>query len=215
MSNNLNRVVLYSPSQIGEILKISRERACQEKRRTKRFVSEELGITVQRLTNIEEGFSNPPFELAVDWCQLVEDYTALEKIKHIYQMGLPATDPRLLESVPNQLINLIQQATGAIGAAESLLQISKDMRPDKPISERTSSDMLHLAEEILDLKQAVEATLTSMRTNWGLDIEQVTKNWIQEALADQVIISSVSHFEDIRKEQYFEERARLFRRGKH
>ncbi|USK71733.1 helix-turn-helix domain-containing protein [Peribacillus asahii] len=215
MSNNLNRVVLYSPSQIGEILKIARERACQEERRTKRFVSEGLGITVQRLTNIEEGFSNPPFELAVDWCQLVEDYTALEKIKHIYQMGLPATDPRLLESVPNQLINLIQQATGAIGAAESLLQISKDMRPGKPISERTSSDMLHLAEEILDLKQAVEATLSSMRKNWGLDIEQVTKNWIQEALADQVIISSVSHFEDIRKEQYFEERARLFGRGKH
>ncbi|MFJ8268499.1 helix-turn-helix domain-containing protein [Peribacillus asahii] len=210
MANTLNRLSLYSPSQIGEILKIARERACQEERRTKRFVSEELGITVQRLTNIEAGFSNPPFELAVEWCKVIGDYTALEKIKHIYQMGLPATDPRLLESVPNQLINLIQQAEGAIEAAQSLLKISKNMRPGGVVNETANVEMLGLAEEILDLQQAAEAALSSMRQNWSLDMEQVIRSWTQEAIHDGVVVSSVSAYKRIKDEAYYTNRARAF-----
>ena len=215
MSNNSNRVILYSPSQIGTVLRVARERSCQVERRTKRYISHALGITERRLTNIEEGHSIPPFELAVDWCRIVQDYTALDKIKHIYQVGLPATDPRLLESVPNQLSNLIQQATGAIEAAESLFKMSKDMRPGRSMNEQTTLEMINMAEEILDLKQAAEATLSSMRQNWGLDMEQVIKNWTQEAIADEVIIPSVSFYENLRKEQYFEDRALSFGRGRH
>ncbi|MEK4030741.1 hypothetical protein MKZ02_19685 [Pseudobacillus sp. FSL P4-0506] len=214
MSNTLTQVCLYSPSQIGEILKIARERACQEERRTKRFISEHLGITLQRLNNIEAGYSKPEFELAYDWCRLVEDETALDKIKHIYQVDLPATDPRLLESVDRQLTNLIDQAKGAISAAEKLQKISKDMRPGRSLTEQTNLEILNLAEEILDLKQAATATLTSMRINWDLDTGKVVKNWIQEALADQVIVPSVSKFEEIRREGFFQTRSRAMKVGR-
>jgi len=215
MSNNSSRTILYSPSQIGTVLRVARERSCQVERRTKRYLSHALGITERRLTNIEEGHSIPPFELAIDWCRIVKDYTALDKIKHIYQVGLPATDPRLLESVPDQLNNLVQQAEGAINAAENLKRMSKDMRPGRSIDEQTRAELMKMAEEILDIKQAAEATLSSLRQNWDLDYEQVVKNWTREAISDYVIIPSVSYFEDLRKEQYFEERARSFGRIQH
>ncbi|MEH6943513.1 sporulation sigma factor-processing peptidase [Bacillus sp. JJ722] len=207
MSNTRVRGSLYSASQIGEILKIVRERACQEEQRTKTYFCTQLGITQQRLTNIESGFSAPPFELAADWCRLVGDHTALSKIKHIYRVGLPATDPRLLISVPNQLQNLIQQAEGAIKAAETLLSISKDMRPGRKIKEAVNAEIEKLAEEVLDLQQAAEATLLSMSENWKLDLDKVMSNWTQEALVDQVIIPSVGHFDDIKKQTFFAKRA--------
>ncbi|WP_203363051.1 sporulation sigma factor-processing peptidase [Bacillus sp. REN10] len=206
MTNTLKRTCLYSPSQIGEILKIARERSCQEERRTKRYVSEQLGITLQRLNNIEAGFSQAPFELAADWCRLVEDETALAKIKHAYQISLPATDPRLLQSVENQFTNLIEQSKQAITAAKILRKMGKDMRPGQSLTEQTNLEILKLAEEILDLKQAADATLTSMRMNWNLDTEEVTRSWILEAISDRVIIPSVSKFEEIRKEQFFSAR---------
>lgn len=215
MENTVKRVCLYSPSQIGDILRIARERACQEEHRTKRYVAEMLGITVARLTNIESGYSQPPFELATDWCLLVKDHTALSKIKHIYNMGLPATDPRLLNSVPDQLNNLIQQATGAIAAANSLLTLSKNIRPGDQVGARFGDDIIKMAEEVLDLQQATESTLSSMRQNWNLNMEQVVRNWTQEALADRVIIQSVTHFETIRKEEFFAERSRSIGRVEH
>lgn len=207
MGNTFSKTRLYSPSSIGDILRISRERACQEERRTKRFMAEALGITVTRLTNMEEGVSQIPFEIAIEWCQVVEDYTALEKIKHIYGMDLPPTDPRLLDSVQDQLTNFIEQATQAISAAEELLRLSKDMRPGTG-SEKFADIILEKAEEILDVKQAASNVLTVLNTKWGLNLEKLNRNWIQEAIVDQVIIHSVSQFEDIRKEIFFENRYR-------
>ncbi|WP_042348294.1 helix-turn-helix domain-containing protein [Bacillus massiliigorillae] len=210
MANIFNGATLYSPSQIGSILRISRERACQEEQRTKKYVAEQLGITVQRLTNIEAGFSQPPFELATDWCRVVGDYTALSQIKHIYKMGLPPTDPRLLESVPNQLNNLVAQAEGAIEAAKKLSKISMNMRPGDMFNEVQNYEVVKLAEEILDMQQAAEATLISLCNNWGINFDDVVKNWTQEAIADRVIIPSVSQYENIRKEQFFANRMRNF-----
>lgn len=215
MANTRKRACLYSASQIGEILKIARERSCQEERRTKRFMAKELCITEQRLTNIENGFSQPTFEIAADWCRISQDYVALAKIKHIYRMGLPPTDPRIQNSVPDQLTNLKKQAKGAIMAAESLLEISTDMRPGRTLTDRIVADIIKMAEEILDMKQAAESTLQAMVKNWHLNIEEVERNWIQEALADQVIIPSVTAYEVIRKEEFFEQRARSFGRLEH
>lgn len=205
MGNTLSKVRLYSPSSIGSILRIARERACQEERRTKRYMAESLGITVSRLTNIEEGFSQIPFEIAIEWCQIVEDDTALEQIKHIYGMDLPATDPRLLESVQDQLSNFIEQATQSIKAAEDLLRLSKDIRP-RTGTEKYADIILEKAEEILDVKQAASNVLTSLKMKWKLDTDQLHRNWIQEAIADEVIIPSVSQFENIKKELFFENR---------
>ncbi len=208
MGNTLTKPRLYSPSQIGMILRIARERSCQEERRTKRYVSEALGITIQRLSNIEAGYSECPFDLAIQWCEVVEDYTALAQIKHIYGMGLPATDPRLLDFVHNQLVNFIDQAEQAVVAARELLHKSPDIRPGDNPREKFGIDLLNHAEQILDAKQASECVLESMKINWDLDIEKVYQNWIQEGIADRVIIPSVSKFEDIRKEMFYQNHRR-------
>lgn len=210
MGNIVQRTRLYSPSQIGHILRVARERACQEERRTKRYMTEALGITLARLTNIEEGMAQAPFEMAVDWCNIVEDETALEQIRHIYGMDLPATDPRLLESVQDQLSNFIEQATQAITAAEELLRLGKDMRPSKGV-EKYAETILSKAEEILDVKQAASCVLTALKRKWGLDSDQLQRNWTMEALSDEVIIPSVSQFENIRKEIFFDQREKAMR----
>ncbi|EIJ79168.1 hypothetical protein PB1_16464 [Bacillus methanolicus PB1] len=210
MANAVAKTRLYSPSAIGNILRIARERACQEERRTKRYMAEALGITVERLSRIEAGTAQVPFELAVEWCHIVEDYTALAKIKHIYGMELPPTDPRLLKSVSDQLVNFIRQASDAIEAAKKLLYISTQLRPGDQISETLEADVLNHAEEILDTKQAAECVLDSMQRNWRLCRDTLNRNWIQEAIADRVIISSVAQYENIRKEIFFEERSRKF-----
>jgi len=206
VANTLTKARLYPPSAIGEILKIARERARQEEQRTKRYMTEELGITADRLTKIENGTAQVPFELAVQWCQILGDYTALNKIKHIYGMALPPADPWLLESVADQLNNFIRQAKGAIEAAECLLDMSSQRRRRSTFSEHDKQRILELSEEILDVQQSSECVISSLKINWDLDTDALFKNWIQEALADQVIISSVTEFDNIRKEQYFEDR---------
>lgn len=208
MANTVNRTRLYSPSAIGSILRIARERACQEERRTKRYMIEHLGITVDRLNRIEAGTAQVPFDLAVEWCNLVGDKTALKQILHIYGMDLPPTDPRILTSVPEQLINFIRQATDAIEAANKLLHFSTRLRPGDSITDDYQLEMLKQAEEILDIKQSAECVITSMEEKWGLDTDTLNRNWIQEAIVDRVIIESVTKYETIRKEQFFNERAK-------
>lgn len=209
MGNAFAKTRLYSPSAIGDILRIARERACQEERRTKRYMALALGITVDRLTRMENGTARVPFEIAIEWCRVVEDETALEQIKHIYGMGLPPTDPRLLDSVPTQLANFIRQANQAIDAAKRLMQMSTDLRPGDQVSE--SNEVMRDAEDLLDIKQAAECVLASMKKNWGLNIEKVNQSWMQEAIVDRVVIQSVSEFEKIRKEQFFAEREAMYR----
>jgi transcriptional regulator with XRE-family HTH domain len=207
VGNKISKTRLYSPSSIGDILRIARERACQEERRTKRYIAEALGITSARLTSIEDGYSQIPFELAVEWCNIVEDDTALEQIKHIYGMDLPPTDPRLLFSVPEQLVNFIKQANEAIESAQKLLHISARLRPGDEISQKYESDVLRHAKQILDTKQAAECVLKAMEKKWGLCRETLNRNWIQEGIADRVIIQSVSQYENIKKESFFQNRA--------
>lgn len=207
VANTLSKTRLYSPSAIGDILRIARERARQEEQRTKKYMAEALGITVDRLTRMEQGTSQVPFEIAQEWCSILGDYTALKKIKHIYGLALPPVDPWLLQSIPNQLTNFIQQATGAVEAAKKLLHMSKQLRYNDPITESMKSDMLKHAEEVLDVQQASDCVLAALRMHWELDYEILVKNWIQEAIADRVIIPSVSQFETMRKETFFQERA--------
>ncbi|MGM7634206.1 hypothetical protein [Bacillus sp. Hm123] len=208
MANTFSKTRLYSPSAIGDILRIARERSCQEERRTKRYMAKALGITVDRLTRMEEGTSQVPYDLAVEWCNIVNDQTALKQINHIYGMTLPPTDPRLLLSVPDQLNNFIRQAKRAIEAAKALKDISRNRRPGRPFSEHDERSILNLSEEILDVQQSSECVIGSMEENWGLCKDTLHRNWITEAISDHVIIHSVTQFEEIRKEQFFEARAR-------
>lgn len=208
MANTFTSVRLYPHSKIGDILRIARERASQEEQRTKKYMSDQLGITVERITRMEAGTAQVPFEIAVDWCQLLGDYTALKHIKHCYGLALPPTDPWLLQSVPDQLNNFIHQAHGAIEAAQALLMLSHQRRRES-FSENTEREILCLAEEILDVQQSFDCVIASLQMNWNMDTDTLFKNWIQEALTDQVIIPSISEFEKIRKQEFFEERERM------
>jgi len=208
VANTFSGTGLYSPSQIKHILRIARERASQEEQRTKKYMADALGITVERLTRMEVGTSEIPFEIAQQWCLILEDYTAFKKIKHIYGMGLPPVDPWLLQSVPDQLSNFLDQANQAIEAAQELLHKSTQLRRNEQFSDKDQHDILRLAEEILDVQQASECVIASLTMKWNLDYSTLIKNWTQEALMDKVIIPSVSQFETMRKETFFEERAR-------
>lgn len=206
MANRQGRKRLYSPSAIGKILKIARERACQEEHRTKRYMAEALGITVERLTRMENGTSHIPFEIAVEWCKIVEDDTALAKIKHIYLNELPPTDPRLLQSVADQLVNFIRQAEEAIKAAQELLNISTSQRPGKKMDDSTIKDVYTNAEEILDTYQASQCVLKAMNEQWGMDVDKVKQSWIMEAIAEGVVIPSVTEYENMKKDEFFRRR---------
>ena len=206
MTNTLHKNRLYSPSSIAPILKVARERASKDERRTKQYMAKALGITLPRLTNIENGQAHVPFELAVDWCDICEDYTAKAKIIHIYGLGLPATDPRLLESVTDQLVNFMRQAQQAIDSTKELLIMSTQIRPGESPSERFVSDMYKNAEEVLDMKQATESLLQSMANNWELDRQKLKGNWIQEAIADKVIIPSFNAYEELKVNQFHHNR---------
>ncbi|WP_366160627.1 hypothetical protein ABXS71_17005 [Bacillus infantis] len=208
MANTFTKTRLYPPSAIGVILRIARERACQEEQRTKRYMAEVLGITVERLTRMEAGTAQVPFEIAIEWCQVLEDYTALNKIKHIFGLELPPTDPRLLTSVPDQLVNFIRQASGAIESAKKLLHMSTQIRPGDQGGEVMEAAMLREAEEVLDTKQAADCVLGALSQNWGLSLTTLHSNWTQEAIADKVVISSITQFEHISKERFFADRAR-------
>ncbi|ALA55029.1 helix-turn-helix transcriptional regulator [Shouchella clausii] len=207
MANTLSQTRLYHASQIGDVLRIARERASKPEHRTKQRMAEELGITVARLTRIEEGTAQVPLELAIQWCQIVNDHTALAKVRHIWGLDLPATNPLLQEDMLSQLINFRRQATQAIEAIAGLLDISVQLRPGDNVTERFGKELYEHAEEILDMKQATESLLTSLSLNWGLDREKLRRSWTQEALADGVLVTSVSHYEEIKKEQFFSERA--------
>ncbi|WYU50002.1 hypothetical protein MHH67_11425 [Bacillus sp. FSL K6-0047] len=206
MSNKDTTTRIYPVSQIGRVLKIAREGSCQEEQRTKRNLAETLGITARRLTAIEEGEAPCSLDLAIEWCRAVKDYTALSKILHMFDLGLPATNPLLLEDPLQQILNFRRQAKQAIDAITELMDLSVRMRPDDVMAERFPTDFYKCAEEILDMKQASEALLTSMSINWGLDREKLRRSWTQEALVDGVLVNSVTHYEEIKREKFFSER---------
>ncbi len=207
MTNTLHQTRLYKASQIKDVLRIARERSCQPEYRTKQRMADELGITVARLTRIEDGTAQVTMELAIQWCEIVKDYTALAKVRHIWGLDLPATNPLLQEDVLAQLINFKRQAKQAIEAVTSLLDVSVQLRPGDIAAERFEQELYMNAEEILDMKQATESLLESMRMAWGLDRERLRRGWIQEALNDGILINSVSHYEEIKRGKFFTERA--------
>lgn len=83
---------------------------CEDETLTpKKGLAVHLGITYERLKNIEAGISQVPFELAMDWCDATRAPLNKQAIKHIYGVGLPPTDPRLTSDVNLQLMNYIKQ----------------------------------------------------------------------------------------------------------
>ncbi len=59
---------IYCNSSIGALLRGARECCEDTTLTTKKGLAAHLGITYERLKNIEAGISQVPFELAMDWC---------------------------------------------------------------------------------------------------------------------------------------------------
>ncbi|MDQ0299683.1 hypothetical protein J2S78_002103 [Salibacterium salarium] len=206
MKNKTAKAKLYNPSAIPTILKTARERALKPERRTKRWLADQLGITERRLTGIEDRTSQIHLEECIEWCEAVEDSEALEQIMHIYGIGLPPTDPRLLESVSDQLDNLKPEIEEAFQAAKQIEKLSQRCRPWKGFNEHDQRLAETTAKQIFDIKHAAECLLTAMENQWGLNKEYVEATWINGAISNDVVMRSVSDFEKLRRARTDQER---------
>lgn len=189
------------------VLKTARESACQPEHRTKQGLANAIGIQAKRVTGIEDGTSECTLDLAIAWCEAVEDQTAKAKILHMYDLGLPVTNPLLIDNPLTQILNFKRQAAQAIDALDEIMDLSIQLRPGDNMAEKFKEELYRHAEEILDMKQASDCLLESLRVNWGLDRGKLRSNWTLEALADGILIQSVSHYEEIKKNQIYAERA--------
>ncbi|MFZ4452055.1 hypothetical protein [Salibacterium aidingense] len=206
MQNSPAKAKLYNPSAIPTILKTARERALKPERRTKRWLTEHLGISERRLTGIEEGTSQIHLDECIEWCEAVEDPEALEQIMHIYGIGLPPTDPRLLESVSDQLDNLKPEIEEAFQAAKQIEQLSQRWRPWKGFKEHDQQLVESTAKQIFDIKHAAECLLSAMEKEWGLNKQHVEATWINGAISNDIVMRSVSDYEKLRRERTDQER---------
>ncbi|WP_153465045.1 helix-turn-helix domain-containing protein [Sediminibacillus terrae] len=200
MANITKRLSIYRTSSVPSLLRIARERSDNPNMRAKVTLSEELGIDRKRLSRMEEGTSPIPLDLAYEWCKVCGDMVAWRAIKHVYGDGLPPTDPRLIESLPNQLQNYIEQAEEGIKAAKKLLDMSADLRPGIGFNNQQLEEIETLATEIRDTDQASECVLDSLTINWGVSLEEVDRRWTQQALADHIVIPSVDQMDEIKRE---------------
>lgn len=195
----MGTTTIYRASAIGELLKSSRENSENESLRTKVGLSKALGIDMQRLKNIEDGFSYPDIDLIKRWCSLTNGEVEFQAILNIFGVALPATDPRLVIDLDKQLVNFIQQAKQAIVAADEMLIQQTKLRPDKSIDKELNL-FIQLGEVFLDIKQAAESVIKSLEMNYRISA-QIEKNWLQKMLLNGVILSSVDKILELGKEK--------------
>ncbi|CAI8803670.1 sporulation sigma factor-processing peptidase [Bacillus pseudomycoides] len=181
---------IYCNSSIGGLLRNARECCENAHYRTKKGLAEYLGITYERLKNIESGFSKVPFELAMDWCDATRAPLNKQAIKHIYGVGLPPTDPRLTSDVNLQLMNYIKQAEEGIAAAKEIMNLQITTRSWK-LDEKKKHEYAVHAKEIFDTIQATQCVVQALeQVHFGI-MEQIQKSWLQKAMSENVIIQSV------------------------
>ncbi|MGG0511540.1 helix-turn-helix domain-containing protein [Bacillus pseudomycoides] len=181
---------IYCNSSIGGLLRNARECCENAHYRTKKGLAEYLGITYERLKNIESGFSKVPFELAMDWCDATGAPLNKQAIKHIYGVGLPPTDPRLTSDVNLQLMNYIKQAEEGIAAAKEIMNLQIKTRSWK-LDEKKKHEYAVHAKEIFDTIQATQCVVQALeQVHFGI-MEQIQKSWLQKAMSENVIIQSV------------------------
>ncbi|MCI0764677.1 helix-turn-helix transcriptional regulator [Bacillus sp. TL12] len=189
---------IYCNSSVGTLLRNARERCGNAHYRTKKGLAEYLGITYERLKNIESGFSKVPFELAMDWCDATEAPINKQAIKHIYGVGLPPTDPRLTQDVNLQLMNYIKQAEEGIAAAKEIMNLQITTRSWK-LDEKKKHEYAVHAKEIFDMIQATQCVVQALGQLHSDIMEQIQRSWLQKAMSENVIIHSVDHLMNLTK----------------
>ncbi|EMA6341717.1 sporulation sigma factor-processing peptidase [Bacillus cytotoxicus] len=192
------RTSIYCNSSINTLLQNARESCEDATLKTKKGLAEYLGITYERLKNIESGFSKPPFELAMDWCEATGARLNKQAIKHIYGVGLPPTDPRLTQDVNLQLMNYIKQAEEGIAAAKEIMNLQVTTRSWQMDEKKKHEYAIH-AKEIFDMIQATQCVVQALTQVHPDIMDQIQRNWLQKAMAESVIIHSVEKLMNLSK----------------
>lgn len=188
---------IYSNSAVGKLLQNARECCENTHYRTKKGLSQYLGITHERLTRIESGLSKPEFELAMDWCHATGANLHKQAIRHIFGVSLPPTDPRLTSDVNLQLMNYIKQAEEGIAAAKAIMKLQVATR-SWSIDENTKNEYASHAKEIFDTLQATQCLVQALEQNFELT-EEVQRRWLQKALSENVVIQTVDSLMSLTK----------------
>ncbi|WP_459499875.1 sporulation sigma factor-processing peptidase [Bacillus sp. C1] len=192
------RTSIYCNSSINTLLQNARECCEDATLKTKKGLAEYLGITYDRLKNIEAGFSKPPFELAMDWCDATKATLNKQAIKHIYGVGLPPTDPRLTQDVNLQLMNYIKQAEEGIAAAKEIMNLQITTRSWQ-LSEQKKHEYAVHAKEIFDMIQATQCVVQALSQVHSDIMDQIQRSWLQKAISENVIIHSVDSLMNLTK----------------
>ncbi|WP_217988213.1 helix-turn-helix domain-containing protein [Terribacillus saccharophilus] len=180
-------------------MKTARERSVNTNMRQKKQLAEELGISQTRLSNIEDGMSVCPLDLALEWCRAVNDRTTEQAILHIFGTALPPTHPALVRNLPSQLVNHLEQLEEGINVTRRLLQIYADARPDKPFDAAQINEIEELAVQIVDTDQSSGCVLDSMALNWNINKDGVIDRWVLKTMNDGVIVRSSERLAQIKR----------------
>ncbi|MGG1595609.1 hypothetical protein [Terribacillus saccharophilus] len=199
MENKKTYTTIYRPSAIPSLLKTARERSVNTNMRQKKQLAKELGISQPRLSNIEDGVSVCPLDLALEWCRAVNDRTTEQAILHIFGTALPPTHPALVRNLPSQLVNHLEQLEEGINVTRRLLQIYADARPDKPFDAAQINEIEELAVQIVDTDQSSGCVLDSMALNWNINKDGVIDRWVLKTMNDGVIVRSSERLAQIKR----------------
>lgn len=201
MGNRESRTSIYRPSALRIVLQTARERSVNTKVRTKRGLSEVIGMSKERIADIENGLSQVSLDEALSWCEICEDKLARQAILHIFGVGRPPTDPRLVRDLGTQLFNFIVQSKQGIEAAEYLLNLMQELRPGVSLTDSQKSMIRRKAEEIEDTNQASDCALDSIEESLGVKRAEIQNFWTTEAITDRVVVGSVDQLVAIERER--------------
>jgi hypothetical protein len=185
------------------VLRAAREYSVKENMRTKTGLAEAIGTQRTRIASIEDGTSTISLDEAIAWCEACGDRLARQAVLHIFGVSRIPTDPRLIQKLEQQFVNYIDQAQKGIKSAQRLLEISKDMRPGKKLSERLINEIKECAGQIDDTHQASECVLISIEINWKVPWAEIQNAWMSEAMGDQVAVSTVDKLIGIEKARVY------------
>lgn len=203
LGNADNAAIIYRPSALQTVLQTARECSVNGNVRTKKGLAQAIGISKERVADIENGFSQISQDLALHWCKACEDQLAYQTIMHMFGCDRPPTDPRLVSKLEQQLVNFVDQAEKGIKSAQKLLKISKDMRPGVQLSDSLKNEIKNLAGQIDDTHQAATCVMESIEMNWKVSQAEVINAWTSEAIIDAVAVRSIDEFIRIEKERAF------------
>lgn len=175
---------LYSKEQIGLYLRYFRENSHVPDYQKQSALGRALGISQKRMSHIENCLCAPDLEIVLRWCTLTGWHEGREMALYMYDvtpMALPPITPELNQRYIDSLINLKEQLMHAMESVDASIENYNSRRPGQAFS---FINLMPEKKEIVDLIPAVKTVLYSAEREFGFDIPEVMRTWIQESLAD-------------------------------